>query len=92
MKKTIIGSVLLIAGVVQNIGIILSAALTMPYFTEWSTAYPSRLWFLIFAGKSKFNDGAEGLGLGILFVLSIILMSIGLTILICELVAEIKSN
>ena len=27
---------------------------------------PSKLWFLIMAGKSKFETGADGLGLGIL--------------------------
>ena len=30
---------------------------------------PSKLWFLIMAGKSKFSSGADGLGLGILLYL-----------------------
>jgi len=84
MKRTLIGAVLLIAGVLQNIGIIISATISIPHFSSWSTTYPSRLWFLIFAGKSKYQSGADGLSLGILFIFGIIMIVSGLLILLIE--------
>jgi hypothetical protein len=56
----------------------------LPHLTTWSTSYPSKLLFLIIAGRSQFNDGADGLGLSIFFILGIIMTFLGLTILIYE--------
>jgi hypothetical protein len=88
MKKTVIGAVILFAGVLQTIGIIISAAIYMPNLTAWSTAYPSKLLFLILAGKSRFSDGADGFGLGLLFILGIIMILLGLGILINEYIRK----
>ena len=81
MKKVWIGMCLFIMGVVETIAIILSASILLPGVTAWDTAYPSKLFFLIFAGRSEFNDGADGLGLGLFFVLGMIFMAVGLVIL-----------
>ena len=68
MKKTIIGTALLISGV-WTISFLISSALQfLPHLTAWSNSYPSKLFFLIFAGRSQFNDGADGLGLGMFFI------------------------
>ena len=55
MKKTIIGAVMLIAGVLQTIGIIISGVIYLPHQSEWSTAYSSILWFLIMAAGVGYN-------------------------------------
>jgi hypothetical protein len=84
VKKTVIGAVILIAGVLQTMGIIISGVVYLPHLTTWLTSYPSKLLFLILAGRSQFNDGADGLGLSIFFILGIIMTFLGLTILIYE--------
>jgi len=90
MRKTIIGAVLLIAGVLQTIGIILCGVIYLPHQNEWLSTYPSKLWFLIMAGKSKFSTGADGLGLGILFIFGIIMLLIGFCMLISEYIKDWK--
>jgi hypothetical protein len=65
-------------------GIIISGVVYLPHLTTWLTSYPSKLLFLILAGRSQFNDGADGLGLSIFFILGIIMTFLGLTILIYE--------
>lgn len=84
MKKTLIGSVLLFAGVLQTIGVLISSVIYLPHLSAWSTSYPSKLLFAIMAGKSRFNDGANGLGLGLFFVFGIALTLLGLGILLYE--------
>ena len=80
-KKALIGVCLLIAGIIETVGIIITASLSLASTTSWSTSYPSKLFFLIFAGKSRFDDGADGLGLGVFFVFGIILTILGLIVL-----------
>lgn len=92
MKKTIIGAVMLIAGVLQTIGIIISGVIYLPHQSGWSTAYSSKLWFLIMAGKSKFSSGAGGLGLGTLLFFGIIMILIGFYILISEYIKDLKTK
>ena len=84
MKKTIIGIALLISGIIVDLFLILSAMQYLPHITAWSTSYPSKLFFLIFAGASQFNDGADGLGLGFPFVFGGVLIILGLSILAAE--------
>lgn len=81
MKKLLIGITLLIAGIIDIIGILSCATMYLPNASAWSTSYPSKLWFLIFAGHSKYDDGADGLGLGMLFGFGVILVILGLIIL-----------
>lgn len=84
MKRTVIGTVILLAGVLQTMGIIISGVIYLPHLTALYTSYPSKLLFVILAGKSQFDDGADGLGLSIFFILGIIMMIFGLIILIYE--------
>jgi hypothetical protein len=84
MKRTVIGISLLLGGLYAVISIIRSAMLYLPDLNAWSTAYPSKLFFLILAGKSQFSDGADGLGLGLFFVFGIVLAILGLVILAKE--------
>ena len=90
MKKTVIGAIIFLAGVVQTIGVFLCGILYLPHVTAWNTAYPSKLFFLIMSGNSQFSDGADGLGLGIFFVFGIAMVLFGLGILICELAKKDK--
>ncbi len=84
MKRVAIGITVLSSGILTILSIFVCASLYLPHLTSWSTAYPSRLFFLIFAGQSKFSNGADGLGLGLFFVLGIILTIVGLAILAIE--------
>jgi len=84
MKKIAIGIALLISGLIFNSFLIFTAMQYLPQMTVWSNSYPSKLFFLIFAGMSQFNDGADGLGLGILFIFGIVLTVLGLIILAIE--------
>jgi hypothetical protein len=81
MKRTVIGITLFLGGLYTVMSIIHSAMLYLPDLNAWDTAYPSKLFFLILAGKSQFSDGADGLGLGLFFVLGIVLAILGLVIL-----------
>ena len=92
MKKTIIGTVLLLSGIIVDMFLILTASLALPHVMAWSTSYPSKLFFLIFAGKSQSTDGADGLGLGLFFVFGIILIILGLIILAIEYLKEDKGQ
>ena len=96
MKKTFIGSILLITGMLDMIAIIITAALSLTAMTDWSYEYPSRLWFLIFAGKPPMYNGTfvgtGGLGLGFLFICGIILLILGLIILAVEYFNSSVSN
>lgn len=84
MRKAIIGIVLLTSGILTDLFLISSALQYLPHITAWSTSYPSKLFFLIFAGQSKFSDGADGLGLGLFFAFGIALIVLGLIILTIE--------
>ena len=84
MKKTLIGIASLVCGIGLVSFLFSSALQYLPNLTAWSNAYPSRLFFLIFAGQSRFNDGADGLGLGVFFVFGVILIILGVIILTVE--------
>jgi len=84
MKKTVIGIALLISGILIDLCLTFTAMLHLPHLMAWSTSYPSKLCFLIFAGKSNFSDGADGLALGSFFIFGIVLMLLGLIVLAVE--------
>lgn len=77
MKKTIIGSVLLLSGVISSICIIITAALFIPRITSWRG---SKLWWAIFAGSGS----SQSLDLGTPFIFGLILLALGLLILFIE--------
>lgn len=82
MKKVVIGIAMLLSGVLTTAGIILAAVISLPDMNAWSNAYPSRLWFLVFAGNS--GDGLNGLGLGLPMLLGIAMTLFGLVALLVE--------
>jgi len=91
MKKTVIGIALLVSGIGIDLFLISSALQYLPNLTAWLNSYPSRLFFLIFAGNSKFSDGADGLGLGLFFILGIVFIVFGIIILAIEYFKKDKS-
>lgn len=91
MKKTMIGISFLACGIFTDLALIFSAVTCLPHMTAWSRSYPSKLMFLIFAGKSQFTDGAEGLGLGVFFIFGALLALSGLIILLKEYLSK-KNN
>lgn len=84
MRKIAIGICFLASGIVIDLALVFSAIIYLPYQNAWSTSYPSKLMFLIFAGKSRFSDGADGLGLGLFFSFGMLLMILGVAILLRE--------
>lgn len=87
MKKTVIGGILLLSGIITTIGIILAAAIYAPSITSWSG---SKLWFAIFGAKRYGNEVIQSLFLGAPFIIGIILAIIGLIILGIEYFNEEK--
>lgn len=81
MKKLLIAITLSVMGIIETIGVMLCAAVCLPSTTAWNTSYPSKLFFLIFAGQSPYGDAANGLGLGIFFVFGVILTIGGLVLM-----------
>lgn len=78
MKKTIIGSVFMLSGVIISMSIILAAAVCLPSITSWCG---SKLWYAIFGAKHYGNEVAQSLNLGFPFIIGILLSIIGLIIL-----------
>jgi hypothetical protein len=84
MKRTIIGSIFLLTGMLNLIGTIISGSIYSSMLKTWDTSYGTKLWFSIFCGASKFNDGMDGLGLNVFFIFGILLIILGLVILLKE--------
>lgn len=78
MKKTVIGGILMLSGVLTTISIIVTAAIYAPSITSWSG---SKLWFAIFGAKQYGNEVIQSLFLGAPFIIGIILAIAGLIIL-----------
>jgi ABC-type dipeptide/oligopeptide/nickel transport system permease subunit len=81
VKKTIIGSVFMLSGIIVTISVIITAALYVPSITAWSG---SKLWYAIFGAKQYGNEVVQSLFLGAPFVIGIILAAIGLIMLVVE--------
>jgi len=87
MKKAIIGSVIMLSGVIITMSIIIVAALYLPNITGWSG---SKLWYAIFGAKQYGNEVAQSLFLGVPFVIGIIFVALGLIILAVEFLKKEK--
>jgi len=81
LKRTIIGGIIMISGVLTTLSLIISAAIYVPSITEWSG---SKLWFAIFGAKKYGNEVVQSLFLGVPFVIGLILTVIGFIILLKE--------
>lgn len=84
MKRTIIGITFLISGILTSLAILFVAISYLPHINNWSTSYPSKLMFLIFAGTSQFRGTESGLGLGGFLVAGIVLAVLGTVMLLKE--------
>lgn len=82
MKKTIIGSVMLLSGTITVVGIIMAAAMFAPSISSWSG---SKLWFAIFGAPQYGSEVVQSLFLGVPFVAGVVLAGAGLIILLLEL-------
>lgn len=90
MKKTIIGISFLVCGIATDLALVFSAMSFLPHTSAWSTTYPSKLMFLIFAGKPQFNNDEGGLGLGWFFLFGVVLVALGVFILLREYLSKEK--
>lgn len=79
MKKIIIGSVLLVSGIIIIMSIICGASIYSSNITAWSGN--SKLWFAIFG---EAYPGSQSLSLGPLFLIGAVLGITGLIILAIE--------
>jgi len=78
MKKTIIGGIFMLSGVLTSLCIIMAAAFYSTSITSWSG---TKLWFVIFGSQQYGNETVQSLFLGFPFVIGILLFVIGLIIL-----------
>lgn len=81
MKKTIIGGIIMLSGVLTTLSMIITAAIYVPNITTWSG---SKLWYAIFGAKQYGSEVVQSLFLGVPFVLGLVLTVIGLIILVKE--------
>lgn len=77
MKKTVIGTVFMLSGLITVVSLIITAALYAPKLTEWRGP---KLWFAIF-GASDLN---QGLFIGVPFVIGLMIFIIGAVMLLVE--------
>jgi glucose-6-phosphate-specific signal transduction histidine kinase len=80
MKKTIIGSVFMITGMIITLSLIITASLYVPTITEWRG---TKLWFVIFGSKCM-GSSVQSLCCGTPFVIGMILFITGFIILVVE--------
>lgn len=81
MKKTIIGSVFMLSGIIISMSIIIAAAVYLPNITSWSG---SKLWYAIFGPDKYGSEVVQSLFLGFPFIIGFILSIIGLVILLIQ--------
>lgn len=81
MKRTIIGGIIMLSGVLTTLSIVIAAAIYVPTITAWSG---SKLWFAIFGSKQYGNEVVQSLFLGVPFVIGLMLSGIGFIILMRE--------
>ncbi|MBC2723359.1 hypothetical protein [Desulfosporosinus sp.] len=81
MKRTIIGGILMLSGVLTILFIIIAASIYAPNVTSWSG---SKLWFVIFGAKQYGNEVVQSLFLGIPFSIGLVLTIIGFLVLVKE--------
>lgn len=79
MKRIVIGSVLMITGVIITLSLIITATFYVPNITQWRG---SKLWFVIFGAKDL--ETSQSLFVGEPFTIGLILFIVGLIILAVE--------
>lgn len=82
MKRTVIGGIIMLGGLMITLTIILCAAIYAPNITSWSGK--SKLWFVIFGAPQYGNEVLQSLSLGFPFIVGVIVTIIGLVILARE--------
>lgn len=80
MKRTIIGSVIMITGAIISLSLIVIATFYVPNITQWRG---SKLWFAIYGAKDLGATG-QSLSVGVPFTVGLMLFIIGLIILAIE--------
>ncbi len=81
MKKTIIGSVLTLAGTWITGCIFVAAALFVPNMSTWDG---TRVWYAIFGGGPYEADLKQSMALGLPFAIGVLMFAAGILILAIE--------
>ncbi|OWA33622.1 hypothetical protein B9G55_19915 [Saccharibacillus sp. O16] len=81
MKKTIIGSVLTLAGAWITGCIFVAAVLFVPNMSTWNG---TRVWYAIFGGGPYEADLKQSMALGLPFAIGVLLFAAGILILTIE--------
>lgn len=81
MKRTIIGSVFMLSGVIIDMSIIIAAVFYAQTITSWSG---SRFWYAIFGERQYGQEVVQSMSLGFPFLVGITLTILGLIILLKE--------
>ncbi len=87
MKRILAGGFLSLCGVIMNAAIIMAAGFYSPTLGSWSG---SRFWYAIF-GTPGFDSGlTDSMGLGFLFVTSLIMLLSGIILILIELIHKVE--
>ncbi|OWR27193.1 hypothetical protein CDO73_23385 [Saccharibacillus sp. O23] len=81
MKKTIIGSVLTLAGTWITSCILVAAVLFVPNMSTWDG---TRVWYAIFGGGPYEADLKQSMALGLPFAIGVLMFAAGILILAIE--------
>lgn len=79
MKRTIIGGIIMLGGLLVTLAIIISGSIYATSITAWSGK--SKLWHAIFGAKQYGNEVVQSLFLGFPFTVGVLLTILGLAIL-----------
>ncbi|RWZ58565.1 hypothetical protein EQV77_06255 [Halobacillus fulvus] len=83
MKRTVIGGILMLGGLLMVCAIIIAGAIYSTQMTAWSGK--SKLWFAIFGREQYGNETVQSMFLGFPFIVGIVFVFVGLIILGQEL-------
>lgn len=81
MKRTVIGGILMLSGVMVTMSIIMAASIYTQNITAWSG---SKLWYVIFGADVYGDEVSQSLFLATPFEIGISLAVVGLIILVIE--------
>jgi hypothetical protein len=81
VKKTLIGGIFMISGVLTTASVLITAGLFVPTITRWSG---SKLWHAIFGAKQYGSQPVQSLFLGFPFIIGVALAVLGFIILARE--------
>ncbi|MCA0983462.1 hypothetical protein LCL89_05270 [Halobacillus yeomjeoni] len=82
MKRTVIGGLLMVSGLLTTLTIILAGSIYAAQITAWSGK--SKLWYAIFGERQYGDEVIDSLFLGFPFVVGVIITVFGLIILLIE--------